>query len=267
MQSKVQGFEILCVVNPSCGNIPFSPRHWDCHPRNRLCSSPKPRAFSPFYQGLFNTRTIHVACNYDCTIHTISFRPGVRNPISAKNTVSGEGQIRRDDMLWDDSVDVDCNLDSVAYLPRTRPLLRIACMVYLKIRGGRTYNFVDNWGITLDKRNHNLHQAVHSQYDRPASTDCCLADGLLPCPRDSILEFRNTILCLSNDRAWRHQIGDDGYSRSEFIRIDEWSSPSLPQIKHSYDIIWTKEWTALGSRQTPDPYLGTERVGFRHPLG
>jgi hypothetical protein len=90
-------------------------------------------------------------------------------------------------MLWNDSVNVDCNLDSVAYLPRTEPLLRIACMVHLEIWESRAYNFVDDWGITIDKRNHNLYQIVHSQYDQPASTDCCLADGLLSCPRDSIL--------------------------------------------------------------------------------
>lgn len=90
-------------------------------------------------------------------------------------------------MLWDDNLDADCDLDSFAYVSRTRSLLRITGVVHLEIWRGGTHNSVHDWRTASNQRSHDLHQIVNSQHDRSASADCSFADGLLSCPGHCIL--------------------------------------------------------------------------------
>lgn len=53
-------------------------------------------------------------------------------------------------MLWSNLVDVDCDLDTVTYIPRTRTMLCVAGMVRYKIRRVGVYH-VGHHG-----RNHDL---------------------------------------------------------------------------------------------------------------
>lgn len=69
-------------------------------------------------------------------------------------------------MLWNDSADVDCDMDSITYLSRVRSLLRIVGVVHLEIWVGGSHYFVDNWWIALDQCSHDIYQVINRQHDR-----------------------------------------------------------------------------------------------------
>ncbi|KAG0648496.1 hypothetical protein D0Z07_5227 [Hyphodiscus hymeniophilus] len=80
----------------------------------------------------------------------VRLRSRVQPSILTKNPVPGEGQIRRYNMLWNNYIDVDWDVGPIAYLSRTRYLLRIAAVVYLKIWRSGPHNPVISGRRPLD---------------------------------------------------------------------------------------------------------------------
>lgn len=167
-------------------------------------------------------------------------------------------------------------LDTIARSRGTRVVLRFidqflvglwTAGIRSTIRYRRTYV-----GCRLDY----LHETIDCKFNRSTSTNCCVANGILPntgyniigMSHSLMLEARltfigicGTIFLFLDRPGGQCQTFYDGNCRVEPVRVDERCASTFPALKHHDYIIRAQDREQeMGSRKAGDSNLWSERI-------